>query len=63
MTIKQAQKQYDDAVQIKIAHEADMMTKGRLIKLAGLDETSKILFIHVGKTVSRVISSKKAAII
>lgn len=63
MTIKQAQKQYDDAVEIKIAHEADMMTKGRLIKLVGLDETSKILFIHVGKTVSRVISSKKAAII
>lgn len=63
MTLKQAQKQYDDAVQIKIAHESGMMTEKRLIKLARLDESSRILFVSVGKTISRIIFSKKAAII
>lgn len=55
MTIKQAQKRYSDAVEIKIAHEANIMTEVRLKRLAKIDDSMEVLFIKIGKTVSRII--------
>lgn len=55
MTIKQAQKRYSDAVEIKIAHESNIMTEVRLKRLAKIDDSMEVLFIKIGKTVSRII--------
>lgn len=63
MTLKEAENLYDDAVQLKVTHTANSVTEAQLIKWAGQswNEPIKVLFVHVGKTVSRIIYSRKAA--
>lgn len=64
MTLQQAQKQYDDALQMKCEHLPYCMTTTQMTKigegLTGKDNPSKVLFVSVGKYVSRVISSRQA---
>ena len=63
MTLKEAQKQWDDAIEMKISHKPNSVTKEQLIKWAGQswDNPIKPLFIKIGKTSSRIIYSKLAA--
>lgn len=63
MTLKQAQKQFDDAVQMTVKHKLGSVTEEQLRKWAqqSWNVPIKILFIKVGKTSSRVIYSREAA--
>jgi len=64
MTLRQAQRQYDDALQMKCEHRPYCMTVTQMAKigegLRGKENPSKVLFVKVGKCVSRVISSRQA---
>jgi hypothetical protein len=64
MTLKQAQQQYDDALQMKCRHRPYCMSVGQMIKigegLRGTENPSKVLFVNVGKCCSTVISSRQA---
>jgi hypothetical protein len=64
MTLQQAQKQYDDALQMKCEHRPYCMTETQMRLtgegLRGKEQPSKVLFVKVGKCVSRVISSRQA---
>jgi hypothetical protein len=64
MTLKQAQKQYDDALQMKCEHLPFSMTVDRMTEigeyLRGKENPSKVLFVKVGKCISTVISSREA---
>nr|DAG12400.1 MAG TPA: hypothetical protein [Caudoviricetes sp.] len=64
MTLKQAQKQYDDAIQMTVKHKPNSVTAAQLEKWAqqSWNVPIKVLFTSVGKTSSRVIYSRKAAI-
>jgi hypothetical protein len=63
MTLKQAQKQYDDAISTTVKHEANAMTFELLISIGKMhfSKPSKVLFAQVGVRSSRVITSSKAA--
>jgi hypothetical protein len=63
MTLKEAQKKWDDAILLKVSHKPYSVTADDLIKWAGQswNEPVKPLFVKAGKTSSRIIYSKKAA--
>lgn len=68
MTLKQAQKLYEDSVQAKMTHADNCMTQsqleyiGRTIWGFTPDKQAKVLFTKIGKRVSTVIASKEAFI-
>lgn len=68
MTLKQAQKLYEDSIQAKMAHADNCMTQsqleyiGRTIWGFTPDKQAKVLFTKIGKRVSTVIASKEAFI-
>lgn len=68
MTLKQAQKLYDDSVQAKITHADYCMTQSQLEYIGRTtwgftpDKQAKVLFTKVGKRVSVVIASREAFI-
>jgi hypothetical protein len=59
MTLDQALEKWPDAIQMKIKHQPYWMTKEQLIAVAEKN-SSKAVFISIGKTSSRVIFSRKA---
>lgn len=63
MTLKEAQKKYDDAIQMTVKHKPDSVTEEQLKKWAQQSWAVpvKVLFAKVGKTSSRVIYSREAA--
>ncbi|MDR0681810.1 MAG: hypothetical protein LBG15_08195 [Dysgonamonadaceae bacterium] len=63
MTLKEAQKQWNDAIQLKVTHKPYSVTAANLEKWAGQswNDPIKPLFIQVGKTSSRIIYSRQAA--
>ncbi|MDR2915593.1 MAG: hypothetical protein LBV74_12300 [Tannerella sp.] len=63
MTLKEAQKEWYDAISMKVSHKANSVTEEQLIKWAGQSWNIPIkpLFIKIGKTSSRIIYSKLAA--
>ena len=65
-TLRQAQKIYDDALQMKCEHLPYCMTERRIgeigERLRGKNEPSKVLYVKTGKRVSSVISSRQAQI-
>ena len=67
MTLKQAQKQYDDALYTEVTHKPNAMTVEDLIALGKThyrmryNKPCKVLFAQVGKRKSRIITSLKAA--
>jgi hypothetical protein len=63
MTLKEAQKKWDDAIQMKLFHKPYSVTIENIIKWAGQswDVPIKPLFVKIGKTSSRIIYSKAAA--
>lgn len=66
MTLRKAQKMYDDAVIVKLWHEKWEMTKCLMEKIGMFtlepQETqyAKVLFVKIGRKSSYVISSHKA---
>ena len=64
MTLREAQKQYPDAVSWTMQHKANSVTTDMLEKWANqtYSEPVKILYVKVGKTSSRYIVSKMAYI-
>ena len=68
MTLKQAQKLYDDSVQAKMTHADYCMTQSQLEYIGRTmwgftpDKQAKVLFTKVGKRVSVVIASREAFI-
>ena len=64
MTLEQAQKQYADALQLKLQHKPYCMTPNRIQSMGtglfGKDKPAKILFQQIGKTSSRIIASRQA---
>ena len=64
MTLKQAQKDWDDAIQMKTQHAPYLMTENRLKQftsnLFGKDQPSKVLFSQIGKCSSCIIVSRLA---
>jgi hypothetical protein len=63
MTLREAQKEWDDAILMKISHKANSVNKYDLIKWAGQSskEPVKALFIKIGVRSSQIIYSKMAA--
>lgn len=63
MTLKEAQKKYDDAILMTVKHEPNSVTEEQLKKWAQQSWAVpiKVLFAKVGKTSSRVIYSREAA--
>jgi hypothetical protein len=63
MTLRQAQKQYDDAIGTYVSHKAYSMTIEELISIANMhySEPCKVLFAKISKNRSRIITSLKAA--
>ena len=63
MTLKQAQKLYEDSVQAKMTHADNCMTQsqleyiGRTIWGFTPDKQAKVLFTKIGKRVSTVIAN------
>lgn len=68
MTLKQAQKLYDDSIQAKLSHAEYCMTTSQLeytgSRMWGItpDKQAKVLYTKVGKRVSVVIASREAFI-
>ena len=65
MTLAQAQKNWDDAIQTKVSHKPNIMTEERLTEIGQKgtfynEVHSKVLYLKVGRTSSVVISSKEA---
>jgi hypothetical protein len=63
MTLREAQKKWDDAIQLKCTHKRDSVSEELLIKWAGQswDDPIKLLYVKVGRTCSRIIYSRLAA--
>jgi hypothetical protein len=64
MTLKQAQKQYGDAICTIVMHKPNTMTVEHLIAFGQMhySKPSKVLFAQVGVRKSRVITSLMAAL-
>ena len=62
MTLKQAQKQYSDAISTEVTHKPNTMTVNQLIAFGQMhySKPSKVLFMQIGVRKSRVITSLKA---
>ena len=62
MTLKQAQKQYDDAIGTEVTHKPNTMTIEQLISFGQMhySRPSKVLFAQIGVRRSRIITSLKA---
>lgn len=63
MTLKEAQKKWNDAVQLKVKHAPHSVTEEQLVKWAGQswNDPIKPLSVRVGKTTSSIIYSRQAA--
>lgn len=63
MTLKEAQKKWDDAIQMKVEHAPNSVTKDDLIKWssATYKEPIRVLYIKIGKRCSQIIYSREAA--
>jgi hypothetical protein len=63
MTLKEAQKKWDDAIQMTVKHKPYSVTEDQLIKWVGQSWTEpvKVLFVKDGKTSSHIIYSILAA--
>jgi hypothetical protein len=63
MTLKEAQKKWDDAIEMKYTHTPYSITEQFLEKAAqqSWKEPVKVLFVKSGKTKSRIIYSRMAA--
>lgn len=63
MTLKEAQKKWDDAIQMKVTHKANSVSAEELTKMASgsWNVPIKVLFVKVGVTSSRLIYSRQAA--
>ena len=63
MTLKEAQKKYDDAILMTVKHKSDSVPEEQLSKWAQQSWAVpiKVLFTKVGKTSSRIIYSREAA--
>jgi hypothetical protein len=63
MTLKEAQKKWDDAILMEASYKPYSVTEKDLIEWAGQswDEPIIPLFVKAGKTSGRIIYSKKAA--
>lgn len=63
MTLKQARKLCEDAVELKVKHAPNSVTEEQLIKWAGhiWIDPIKALFVSIGKTTSRIIYCRQAA--
>ena len=63
MTLKQAQKQHDDAISTEVTHKPNTMTIEQLTAFGQMhySKPSKVLFAQIGKRKSRIITSLKAA--
>jgi hypothetical protein len=63
MTLKEAQKKWDDAIKMTVKHKPYSVTEDQLIKWAAqsLSVPVKVLFVKAGKTSSRIIYSISAA--
>jgi len=64
MTLAQAQKLFEDSIQMKTQHKPYSMTEGRIKLFAenlfGKDKPSKVLFSKIGKGSSTIIISHMA---
>ena len=62
MTLREAQKLYDDAISTTVKHKENSMTHNALVKIGQMHyyESCEILYINVGKKTSRIITSLKA---
>jgi hypothetical protein len=64
MTLAQAQKEFDDAIEMKTEHGKDVMTEAKINSFAanifGKDKPAKVLFSQIGKYSSRIIVSHMA---
>jgi hypothetical protein len=63
MTLRQAQKQYSDAICTIVTHKPNTMTMECLTSIGQMyySKPSKVLFAQVGVRRSRIITSLKAA--
>lgn len=63
MTLKEAQKKWDDAIQMKVEHALNSVTENDLIKWASgpRKEPIRVLHIKIGKRCSQIIYSREAA--
>lgn len=63
MTLKEAQKKWDDAIQMKVEHAPNSVTKDDLIKWSSgsYKEPIRVLYIKIGKRTSQIIYSREAA--
>jgi uncharacterized DUF497 family protein len=60
MTLKEAQRKWDDAIEMRCRHKPYAMSEEILIASAERNST-KVLFMLIGKTSSRIIYSRMAA--
>jgi hypothetical protein len=63
MTLRQAQKQYDDAISTTVTHKPNTMTLEQLVGIGQMhySKPCKVLFMEIGVKKSTIITSLKAA--
>lgn len=63
MTLKEAQKEWDDAIEMRCTHKPYSVTESFLKKAVqqSWNEPVEVLFVRIGKTSSRIIYSRMAA--